>query len=124
MQTQATILTNQQKLNLTLRAVLEFGIVLAFGFWGYNLGNNEGSKLFLLLLFPIVGFGIWGAIDFHQLEKNAELYRLIEELLISFIASYGLYTIGQTVLAVSLAVLTIIYHILVYSFGERLLQNI
>jgi hypothetical protein len=117
------MLTRSQTVNLTLRAVLELSIVLAFGYWGYETGTTEASRIGFLVLFPVVGFGIWGAIDFHQLGKNAEYFRLVQELVISLLAAYGLYLSGQMVFAVSLAALTIVYHVLVYLSGERLLKN-
>ena len=116
------VLTNKQKLTLTFRAILELSIVIAFGYWGFHFSNRDWVKIVFLFFFPIVGFGIWGAIDFHQFE-NAELFRLVEELIISLIASYGLYLSNQTLFSLFLASLTIIYHILVYSFGERLLKT-
>lgn len=117
------MLTKSQKLNLALRAILEISIVLAFAYWGYTTGNNAASRIIFLVLFPLVGFGVWGAIDFHQVKKNAEYFRLIQELVISFIAAYGLYVSGQTTLSLCMVALTIFYHILVYLSGERLLKK-
>jgi hypothetical protein len=117
------MLTGAQKVNLALRAALELGIVVALGYWGYAAGSSEGTKMGFLVLFPVVGFGIWGAIDFRQVGKNAEYFRLVQELVISFIAAYGLYASGQAMFALSLAALTIVYHALVYATGERLLKK-
>ena len=117
------MLTKSQKLNLVLRVILETSIVLALAYWGYATGNNATSRIVFLVLFPLVGFGIWGLIDFHQIKKNAEYFRLAQELIISLVAAYGLYTSGQTMFSLGMAALTVIYHILVYSSGERLLKR-
>ena len=109
--------------NLVLRAILETGTVVALGYWEYSAGSSEAAKIGFLVLFPVVGFGIWGAIDFRQVGKNAEYYRLVQELLISLIAAYGLYVSEQPPFALSLAALTIVYHALVYFTGERLLNK-
>ncbi|MCB2204821.1 YrdB family protein [bacterium] len=112
-----------QKRNLTLRALLEMGIVAALGYWGYVTGDTAASSIVFLIVFPVVGFGIWGAIDFHQLGKHAEYFRLGEELVISLLAAYGLYAAEAPALALLLAILTIVYHTLVYTSGERLLKE-
>jgi hypothetical protein len=36
---------------------------------------------------PLVGFGFWGAVDFHQAGRFAEPLRLIQELAISALAA-------------------------------------
>jgi len=117
------MLTNAQKINLTLRAVLEFGIVIALGIWGYHSGTTGATSIVFLILFPIVGFGIWGSVDFSQFEQTGEYFRLVEELIISLLAAYGLYTSGQVAFSVFMASLTLIYHLLVYVTGERLLKQ-
>jgi hypothetical protein len=117
------MLTKSQKLNLLLRAILEISIIMALAFWGYSTGNNILSRIIFLVLFTMVGFGIWGAIDFHQFSKYAEYFRLIQELMISLVAAWGLYVSGEVTFSWFLVILTIIYHLLVYLSGEKLLKN-
>ena len=117
------MLTKSQRLNLLLRAILEISIILALAFWGYSTGNNTLSRIIFLILFPMVGFGIWGAIDFHQFSKYGEYFRLIQELIISLGAAWGLYVSGEVTFSWFLVILTIIYHLLVYLSGEKLLKN-
>ncbi|MEZ4863705.1 MAG: YrdB family protein [Caldilineaceae bacterium] len=116
-------MTNTQRLNLTLRAIMETGIVLAFAYWGYQRGQTTGVKILLAIVAPLLGFGIWGAIDFHQAGQLAEPLRLIEELSISGLAAVALYAAGQPALGGILGALSIVYHILVYLTGERLLKS-
>jgi disulfide bond formation protein DsbB len=109
--------------NLALRAIMELGIVLALAYWGYQTGNNLGMKILLGIIAPLVGFGFWGAIDFHQAGNIAEPLRLIEELLISGLAAFALYVVGQHTLGWAFAALSILYHLLVYLSGGRLLKT-
>jgi hypothetical protein len=109
--------------NLSLRALMETGIVLAFAFWGYQIGNSMGMKIFWAFIVPIVGFGIWGAIDFHQAGDMAEPLRLLEELIISGLAAFLLYNTGQHLLGLSLGLISIVYHFLVYISGGHLLKT-
>ena len=110
-------------LNLTLRALLELGIVLAFAYWGFQAGTSTAGKIVLAIAAPVVGFGFWGMVDFHQAGSLSEPLRLLEELIISGLAALALYLAGQHVLGWALALLSIIYHVLVYLSGERLLKQ-
>ena len=69
----------------------------------------------------MLGFGLWGAIDFRQAGRYAEPLRLTQELAISALAAVALYAAGQPALAIALAALSIVYHGLVYASGARLL---
>ena len=116
-------MTKLDALKLALRATMETGIVLALAYWGYQTGPTTATKILLAIGAPILGFGVWGAVDFHQLGRIAETVRLIEELLISGLAAFALYAVGQPMLGWVLAGLSIVYHILVYVSGGRLLKT-
>lgn len=109
-------------INLTMRWILEAGIVLAFGLWGYHIGESKSIKLLLSVIVPLLGFGFWGLIDFHQFGRYSEWLRLIQELLISALATVALYVIGAHILGYILMLFSIIYHTTVYLLGERLLK--
>ena len=61
------LMTRSQQGNLILRSLMEFGIVAGFGVWGYHTGQGLLLKIVLAVGVPLVGFGFWGAVDFHQL---------------------------------------------------------
>lgn len=109
--------------NLALRAVMELGIIVGLGYWGYQVGGNLGTKLLLAIGAPVIGFGFWGMVDFHQAGQFAEPLRLLQELIISIIAALALYITGQRALGVTLALISIVYHILVYMTGGTLLHD-
>ena len=109
--------------NLALRALMEIGVVGAFAFWGYHTGEQLWIKILLGITAPVLGFGIWGAVDFHQAGRFSEPLRLVEELVISGLAAIAIYTAGQPTLGWGLALLSIGYHILIYLSGERLLKD-
>ena len=111
----------RQRLNLTLRALLEASVVLALAYWGVQAGGSTAGKLFLGVGAPVLGFGLWGAIDFRQAGRYAEPLRLTQELAISALAAVALYAAGQLALAIAVAALSIVYHGLVYASGARLL---
>ncbi len=109
--------------NITLRGIMEAGIIAAFGYWGYHIGKSVSMKIMLGIGAPILGFGFWGMVDFHQAGSASETLRLIEELIISGLAAAGLYIAGQHILGWVLIMISIIHHTLVYLLGEKLLKN-
>ncbi len=112
-----------QAVTLTARATMETGVVGALAYWGYHTGSNTASSVALAIAAPAVGFGIWGAVDFHQLPHIAEPLRLLEELAISGLAALAVYGAGQHALGWMLGALSVAYHSLVYLQGDRLLKT-
>ncbi len=110
-------------LNVVLRGFMETGVVLAFIYWGLHTGQNTFSKIILTIGAPVVAFGFWGLVDFHNFGKKAEYLRLIQELLISGLAAVLLYLSGLQLLAWILGILSALHHVLVYISGERLIKN-
>ncbi len=88
---------------MALRAIMETGIVLAFGYWGFHTGKSTGIHLILGIITPLVGFGFWGLVDFHNAGKYAEPLRLAQELIISGIAALGIYVKGAHLLRFSIS---------------------
>ena len=93
---------------LGLRVIMELGIVLAFGYFGYRTGTSTAQKILFCLMCPLIGFGFWGLVDFHQMGNLAEPLRLIQELLISGLAAFGLYLTGMHRAGLVLGALSII----------------
>lgn len=112
-----------QALTLALRVTMELGIVVALAYWGVQTGAATPTKALLGIAAPLVGFGVWGAIDFRRAGAMAELLRLAEELVISGLAALGAYTAGAQTLGWALGFLTLVYHALVYAAGDRLLRT-
>lgn len=115
-------LSASERTNLTLRVAMETGIVVALGFWGYHVGPGAGAKIALMIGVPLVGFGFWGAVDFRRAGRFAEPLRLAQELVVSGLAAAAWYAAGQQALGIALAGLSLLYHLLVYASGARLLS--
>lgn len=117
------MLSSLKWFNLALRAVMEVGIVVALGYWGFGTGDSTGAKILLGIGVPLIGFGLWGLVDFRQAGSLAEPLRLIQELVISMLAAVAWYVAGQQVLGWALGAVSIVHHILVYAAGERLIKK-
>ena len=81
-------------LNLALRGIMETGIVAGLAYWGFHTGKNTGMKILLCVGAPLLVFGFWGSYDFHNFRKWSELLRLIQELILSFLAAITTYVSG------------------------------
>ena len=108
--------------NVALRAIMEGGIVLAFAYWGYQTSSSLLGRILLAIGAPLLVFGFWSIVDFHQAGRIAEPLRLVQELLISGLAAVALAAAGQPALGWALAILSIIHHVLVYALGGTLLK--
>jgi hypothetical protein len=115
-------LSSMQWLVLALRGVMETGIVVGLAFWGARTGSSTIEKVALAIGAPVLLFGFWGLVDFRQAGRAAEPLRLVQELVISGLASLAVWVAGQPLLGVLLALVSIVYHGLVYATGGRLLR--
>ncbi|HLF73866.1 MAG TPA: YrdB family protein [Anaerolineales bacterium] len=109
--------------NIGLRGLMEAGIIIALGYWGYQTGQGKLMKILLAVGAPLLGFGFWGAVDFHRAGRMAELLRLFQELAISGLAALAWYAAGQQALGWALGLLSVVHHALVYLLGGTLLKH-
>ena len=118
----AASLSPMQGLILTLRAVMETAVVVGLAYWGFQTADGSMAKIGLAIGAPVVGFGFWGLVDFHQAGRAAEPLRLAQELFISGLVALALWSAGQPFFGLLLAVFSVVYHGLVYATGGRLLK--
>jgi hypothetical protein len=71
----------------------------------------------------LIGFGVWGLLDFRQAGVLAEPLRLMQELVISGLAALAWYVAGGPIPGSTLGVISVVHHIFVYLAGERLLKR-
>jgi hypothetical protein len=101
---------------------METAIVVGLAFWGFQTAEGSIEKIGLAIGAPVVGFGFWGLVDFHQAGRAAEPLRLVQELVVSGLVALAIWGVGQPLLGLLLAVLSAVYHGLVYATGGRLLK--
>ena len=116
-------MTSTKLVTLVLRVTMEMAIVAAFCAWGWHAGGTAVRRTALAIAAPVVGFGLWGLVDFRQAGTLAEPLRLVQEMALSLLAALALYSAGLHALAWGLALLTVAYHALVYVTGQRLLKQ-
>lgn len=101
---------------------MELGIVVALAYWGYHSGKNATQSTLLSIGAPLLIFGFWSLFDFRKVVATPEPYRLVQELILSGLAATAWYSAGQRTLGVTLGLISIVHHALVYVLGERLLK--
>lgn len=109
--------------NVVLRGLMELGILIALGYWGYKTGDGTPMKILLTLATPVIGFGFWGLIDFRNAGSLAEILRLVQELVITGLAASAWYIAGAHSWGWSLGLASAVHHVLVYALGETLLKR-
>ena len=102
---------------------MEVGIIAGLAYWGLHTGRSTTEKLVMSIGSPVLVFGFWGIVDFHQVRQYGELLRLTQELVLSFLAAMAIYATGQHTCGLVLAILSIVHHFLVYAVGEKLLKR-
>jgi len=105
-----------------LRVGVEVLVIVSLAVWGFAVGEAGAWRAILTVLAPAVGFGFWALVDFRWLGPRAEPARLVQELAVSGVAAAAAIGAGQTALGWTLAALTVLYHLLVYAAGQRLLH--
>lgn len=111
-----------KRFNVALRAVMELGVVVALGYWGFATGESAGTKILLGVGAPLLGFGFWGLVDFRNAGSLAEPLRLTQELVITGLAAVAWYAAGAQAWGWALGALSIGHHALVYLLGGTLLK--
>ena len=109
--------------NVALRGLLETGIVVGSGYWGYTLSSDTALRILLTLMVPLIAFGFWGTIEFRFAGRHAETLRLTQELAVTVLVGAALYNTGHHALASGLPLLSLVHHAAVYLLGERLLKS-
>jgi hypothetical protein len=110
--------------NVGLRGLMELGIVVALGYWGFKTGDGTTAKIVLSVGVPVFGFGFWGLVDLRSAGSLAEPLRLIQELVISGLAALAWVAAGAEAWGWALGAVSIVHHILVYLLGGRLIKNV
>lgn len=111
------------RLNLALRALMELGIVLAFAVWGFHAGAAPSTRVLLAALAPLLGFGLWGAVDFRWARRLGEPLRLLQELVLTGLAATALAAAGHPAWGWGLVAVSALHHAMVYALGQRLLRH-
>jgi hypothetical protein len=92
--------------------LLEIGMLISLGIWGFHGEKSTGLKYVLGTGLPVVAAGLWGILAAPRSSYRLDLpYRLLFSLALFGLAAFLLHRLGHTTLAIvfaSVAVVSII----------------
>jgi len=112
---------SKNPINGTLRFLMELGAIFTFGKWGYSL--SESWKAVLLAILMVVLFGsLWGVFAVKDdpsrsgktVVATPGLVRLLLELVLFVSATWMLFNLGYTTLALIFGGVTILHYAVSY----------
>ncbi|MHC0037686.1 YrdB family protein [Pseudoneobacillus sp. C159] len=102
-----------KNLNLLLRLLLELGVLLSIGYWGFHLKSISMVRFGVGVGVPIIVMVVWGMFI---APKSAYLlpipWRIIGEVVVFGLGAYALYASGHQALSKIFSILVVVNMIL------------
>jgi hypothetical protein len=108
-----------KSLNAALALVLELGVLVALGYWGFTTGSSLLVRIGLGIGFPLLAilvWGLWGAPKSKW--RRLGLWFLLLRLVFFSSAVVALFFAGQYAVGVIFALLTVLFLSLAYTLGN------
>ena len=105
--------------NLALAFFLELGVLIALGYWGFQMGPTTLAKIGLGIGAPMVAVMVWGLFGAPTAVWHLNSpWRLILEVVFFGSAAVALFAAGQRVLGVAFALVFVLNSVLTYVLGQ------
>lgn len=102
-----------KSVNLAIRFLLELCALASLGYWGFQVGKSAYTKFVFGIGSPLLLAILWGTFIAPKASlKLPEPYRFMLEFVIFGAASFALYFVDKTILAIILGMVFIINRIL------------
>lgn len=106
-------------INQVVAFLLEIGMFIAFGYWGFHQGKTNLLKYSFAIVLPAIAIILWGFFAAPKSEYRLEFPpRIIFELCLFAIASFFLYKTGNSKLAIWFGVIALINEMIAYIFKQ------
>jgi hypothetical protein len=96
-------------INLLFVFLVELGMLVSFGYAGFQSGKNVVIKYLLAIVLPLIAAIIWAIFEAprsqHRLQQP---YRTILALLLFLSAAFFLYRTGKTEMAILFAIAAVV----------------
>jgi hypothetical protein len=113
------ILTVLKNANLALAFFLELGVLAALGYWGFQTGQGMIAKIALGIGAPLIAVVVWGLFGAPKSAWQLKgIPRLILHVVFFGSAAVALFISGQRVLGVAFALVSILNHVLIYTWDQ------
>ena len=112
-------LTAFKNANLALAFFLELGVLVALGYWGFQMGQGTIAKIGLGIGAPLMAVVVWGLFGAPNAVWHLNgPWRLILEVVFFGSAAVALFVSGQRVLGVPFALVFVLNHALIYAWAQ------
>lgn len=106
-------------INQIVAFLLEIGMLIAIGYWGFHQGKTNLTKYSLALALPAIAIILWGFFAAPKSEYRLEFpVRIIFEICLFAIASFLLYKTGNSKLAIWFGAIALVNEIIAYIFKQ------
>ena len=113
------MLTAIKLANVSLRFVLELCVLVALGYWGFQVGRSVPLKTLLGIGAPLLAAVVWGVFVAPKASVPVpDPLHLVLELVVFGAATVALYVAGRHSLAWVLGIVFVINRILMYAWGQ------
>lgn len=105
--------------NLLVAFLLELCMLVAFGYWGYQVGQQPLVKIGLTIGIPLVVAGIWGTwLAPNSGRRLPEPWLSSANVVIFAVAMIALFSTGRHTLAGVLAVIYLVNRLLLFIWKQ------
>ena len=105
--------------NLAMAFILELGVLVALGYWGFQTGQGTIARIGLGFGAPAVAVVVWGLFGAPKAVWHLDgPWRLILEVVFFGSAAVALFAAGQHVLGVAFALVFVLNSVLIYALAQ------
>ncbi len=113
------VLTVIKNANAALAFLLELGVLVALGYWGFQTGQGTIARIGLGIGVPVVAVVVWALFGAPKAVWHLNgPWRLILEVVWFGSAAVALFAAGQRVLGVAFALVFVLNYALTYALGQ------
>lgn len=96
-------------LHLLIAFLLEIGMLVALGYWGFQKSESQLLKYTLVIGIPLVAAVLWGILAAPRSQYRLQLpFRLAFAFLLYSMATIALYQTGHTLLSITFLCMAIL----------------
>lgn len=113
------VLTIMKNANAGLAFFLELGVLVALGYWGFQVGQGTIAKIGLGIGAPVVAAVVWSLFGAPTAVWHLyDPWRLILYIVFFGSAALALYAAGQHILGVAFALVFVLNCVLIYALAQ------
>jgi hypothetical protein len=113
------VLTVIKNANAALAFLLELGVLVALGYWGFQTGQGTIARIGLAIGVPVVAVVVWGLFGAPKAVWHLhDPWRLILYVIFFGSAAVALFAAGQRVPGVAFALVFLLNYSLIYALEQ------